>query len=52
MKHIEMVCNCKNCLHWESKNGTLGYCYYWKYEQGESPNMTTEIDFCSNAEEK
>lgn len=49
------ACYCKECQHYEpfrdypdcSKILTYGYCYYWKYEEGESPNEVDENDFCS-----
>lgn len=46
---------CKECRYYEplrdypdcSKKLSYGYCYYWKYEEGESPNEVDETDFCS-----
>ncbi len=31
-----------------AKNYLGGYCYYWDYESGMSPNRVDEDDFCSN----
>ena len=47
---------CRECEYYEpfrdypdySKILPYGYCYYWKYEEGESPNEVDENDFCSN----
>lgn len=49
------ACYCKECQYYEpfrdypdcSKKLSYGYCYYWKYEEGESPNEVYENDFCS-----
>ena len=49
------ACYCKECQYYEpfrdypnySKTLSYGYCYYWKYEEGESPNEVDENDFCS-----
>lgn len=49
------ACYCKECSYYEplrdysdcSKKLPYGYCYYWKYEEGESPNEVYENDFCS-----
>ena len=46
---------CKECQYYEplrdypdcSKKLSYGYCYYWKYEEGESPNEVDKNDFCS-----
>lgn len=35
-----------------SKKLSYGYCYYWKYEEGESPNEVDENDFCSKGVKK
>ena len=48
-------CLCKDCTYYEAQRDypdcsqTLpwGYCYYWEYETGESPNSVDEDDFCS-----
>lgn len=53
--HAANTCYCKECLYYEpfrdypdcSKKLPYGYCYYWKYEEGESPNEVDENDFCS-----
>lgn len=53
--HAAGACYCKECLYYEplrdypdcSKKLSYGYCYYWKYEEGESPNEVDENDFCS-----
>lgn len=53
--HAANACYCKECLYYEpfrdypdcSKELSYGYCYYWKYEEGESPNEVEENDFCS-----
>lgn len=49
------ACYCKECQYYEpfrdypdcSKTLPYGYCYFWKYEEGESPNEVDENDFCS-----
>lgn len=54
--HAANACYCKECLYYNplrdypdcSKTLSYGYCYYWKYEEGESPNEVDENDFCSN----
>ena len=46
---------CKECQYYKpfrdypdySKTLPYGYCYYWRYEEGESPNEVDENDFCS-----
>ena len=59
---VEVV-RCKDCIYYETKRlcmpgGGLdktyecGYCYYWKYETGESPNSVEPDDFCSYGERK
>ena len=53
--HAAGGCYCKECQYYEplrdypdcSKKLSYGYCYYWKYEEGESPNEVDENDFCS-----
>lgn len=53
--HAAGGCYCKECQYYEplrdypdcSKKLTYGYCYYWDYEEGESPNEVDENDFCS-----
>lgn len=53
--HAANACYCKECQYYEpfrnypdcSKTLPYGYCYYWKYEEGESPNEVDENDFCS-----
>lgn len=53
--HAAGGCYCKECQYYEpqrdypdcSKTLSYGYCYYWKYEEGESPNEVDENDFCS-----
>lgn len=48
-------CYCEECTYYEPirdypdcpKTLPYGYCYYWKYEEGESPNEVDENDFCS-----
>ena len=53
--HAVNACYCKECQYYEpfrdypdcSKTLPYGYCYYWKYEEGESPNEVDENDFCS-----
>lgn len=53
--HAANACYCKECQYYEpfrdypdcSKKLSYGYCYYWKYEEGESPNEVDETDFCS-----
>lgn len=53
--HAANACYCKECQYYEpfrdypncSKTLPYGYCYYWKYEEGESPNEVEENDFCS-----
>lgn len=53
METVEIICRCKDCEDYEPKYDgykklTFGYCYYWDYEQGSSPNHVDEDDFCSN----
>lgn len=53
--HAAGGCYCKECHYYEplrdypdcSKKLPYGYCYYWKYKEGESPNEVDENDFCS-----
>ena len=53
--HAANAYYCKECQYYEpfrdypdcSKILTYGYCYYWKYEEGKSPNEVDENDFCS-----
>lgn len=53
--HFAGGCYCKECQYYEplrdypdcSKTLPYGFCYYWKYEEGESPNEVDENDFCS-----
>lgn len=53
--HAANACYCKECQYYEpfrdypdcSNTLSYGYCYYWKYEEGESPNEVDETDFCS-----
>lgn len=53
--HAAGGCYCKECQYYEpfrdytdcSKTLPYGYCYYWEYEEGESPNEVDENDFCS-----
>lgn len=56
------VVRCKNCVSFEETHRTVcevtgevycgGYCYYWDYEQGMSPNQVDGNDFCSNGERR
>lgn len=46
------VVRCKECAEFQQKgkyyNGMpFGYCYYWDYEEGSSPNKVDGNDFCS-----
>ena len=58
--HAANACYCKECQYYEpfrdypdcSKTLPYGYCYYWKYEEGESPNEVDENDFCSKGVKK
>ena len=53
--HAAGGCYCRECQYYEplrdypdcSKTLSYGYCYCWKYEEGESPNEVEENDFCS-----
>lgn len=53
--HAVNACYCKEYQYYEpfrdysdcSKTLSYGYCYYWEYEEGESPNEVDENDFCS-----
>lgn len=50
-KNIEDMCEvvrCKNCTNFERRTSVDGYCYYWDYEQGISPNIVDNNDYCSN----
>lgn len=54
METVQIVCRCKDCEHYEpdtyyGKQLSFGYCYYWDYEPGMSPNGVDEDDFCSYA---
>lgn len=42
------VIRCKDCEHFERKHEINGWCYYWNIEQGASPNMVDNDDYCSN----
>jgi len=52
--HAANACYCKECQYYEpfrdypdcSKILIYGHCYYWKYEEGDSPNEVYENDFC------
>lgn len=54
------VVRCRDCIEFEeigkhptNKGGTpFGYCYYWDYEQGMSPNEVDGDDFCSHGERR
>ena len=53
METVQIECRCKDCEHYEpdrlnGKELSFGYCYYWDYEQGMSPNGVDEDNFCSN----
>lgn len=48
---VEVV-RCKDCASYEEQFPGRGYCYYWDYEQGMSPNSVDEDGFCSNAERR
>lgn len=58
--HYAGGCYCKKCQYYEpfrdypdcSKMLPYGYCYYWKYEEGDSPNEVDENDFCSKGAKK
>lgn len=57
MEKVEIECRCRDCGNYESEyNGDkkfdFGYCYYWNYEQGMSPNRVDGNDFCNNAYKK
>lgn len=52
MEDIVKVVKCKDCIHFERKSQCHGYCYYWDYEQGMSPNTVENDDYCSNGEIK
>lgn len=46
------VVRCKDCTNFERNFPGYGYCYYWDYEQGMSPNEVEDNDFCSYGERK
>lgn len=48
---VEVV-RCKDCVHYDEIGREYGYCYYWDYEQGMSPNCVDADDFCSYGERK
>lgn len=58
--HAANACYYKKCQCYEpfrdypdcSKKLSYGYCYYWKYEEGESPNEVDENDFYSKGVKK
>lgn len=57
MEKVWIICRCKDCENYEpdrlnGKELSFGYCYYWDYEQGMSPNGVGEDDFCSHAVRK
>ena len=46
---------CGDCENYEphidyqtGKQFNFGYCYHWDYEQGSSPNIVDDDDFCSH----
>lgn len=60
---VTIPVRCEGCQQYETKHlnipgGELnkvyefGYCYYWKYETGESPNSVEPDDFCSYGERR
>ena len=44
---VEVV-RCKDCRNYDDE----GYCWFWKYETGMSPNEVYADDFCSYGERK
>lgn len=48
---VEVV-RCKECASFEETCPGHGYCYYWDYEQGMSPNQVESDDFCSYGERR
>lgn len=61
METVQIECRCKDCIYYEPemvyddkefKELNFGKCYYWDYEEGESPNSVDEDDFCSNGVRK
>ena len=44
---VEVV-RCKDCKNYDDK----GYCWFWDYETGMSPNEVDADDFCSYGERK
>lgn len=44
----EIPCRCWQCHRFERKDVDGGYCYYWDYETGMSPNWVGNFSFCSN----
>ena len=44
---VEVV-RCKDCRNYDDG----GYCWFWKYETGMSPNEVEPDDFCSYGERK
>ena len=44
---VEVV-RCKDCKHYDDE----GYCWYWNYEPGMSPNTVDADDFCSYGERR
>lgn len=59
METVQIECRCKDCGYYkkegfydENEKRGYGECYYWYYEEGESPNSVDEDDFCSNGVKK
>lgn len=52
MPDLVEVIRCGDCKHFEgiANNEVYGYCYYWDFEQGMSPNTVGYDDYCSNGE--
>lgn len=49
---VEVV-RCKDCKFYEAhRNRPGGYCWHWEYEEGMSPNVVEDDDFCSYGERR
>ena len=45
---VTIPVRCKDCRNYDDK----GYCWFWKYETGMSPNEVDADDFCSYGERR
>ena len=45
---VAVPVRCKDCRNYDDE----GYCWFWKYETGMSPNEVDADDFCSYGERR